>query len=117
MKVEVESNEGVTVVIPDGRLDFGASPGFQKQIEQLIATAGKAGTGMVIDCSLLEYVSSAGLRIFLVAARETQRLGVPFGLCALRPAVREVFELSGFTRIINVHADRATALEQTRRVR
>ena len=62
---------------------------------------------LIIDCAALDYVSSAGLRIFLLAARTAQRAGISFALCALKPAVREVFDLSGFSRIIAVHADRA----------
>jgi anti-anti-sigma regulatory factor len=48
--------------------------------------------------------------VFLLAARSAQRAGVSFALCALMPAVREVFDLSGFSRIIAVHPDRASAL-------
>jgi anti-sigma B factor antagonist len=106
----MEAAPGVTIVVPEGRLDFGAAAGFQTQVEQAIAEAGKSGGGVVIDGSALDYVSSAGLRVFLIAAREMQRRKLSFSLCALKPAVREVFELSGFTRIISVHADRATAL-------
>jgi anti-anti-sigma factor len=110
MNVRVETVDGVTIVIPEGRLDFGAAAGFQAQLEQAIAAAGKSGAGLVIDGSGLDYVSSAGLRVFLIAAREMQRRKLSFSVCALKPAVREVFELSGFTRIIAVHADRAAAL-------
>jgi len=110
MNVRVEKAEGAMVVIPEGRLDFGAAAAFQTQVEQTIAEAGKSGAGVVIDGGGLDYVSSAGLRVFLIAAREMQRRKLPFSLCALKPAVREVFELSGFTRIISVHADRAAAL-------
>jgi anti-sigma B factor antagonist len=103
-----------TVVIPEGRLDFGASAAFQQQLEQALAGAGTPPAAVIVDCAALDYVSSAGLRVFLLAARESQRAGIGFALCALRPAVREVFDLSGFSRVIAVHADRATALEQVR---
>lgn len=111
MIVRWETFAQATVVIPEGRLDFGASAGFQQQLEQALAGAGPPPAAVVIDCAALDYVSSAGLRVFLLAARESQRLGIGFALCALRPAVREVFELSGFTRVIAVHPDRPTALE------
>jgi anti-sigma B factor antagonist len=110
MNVRLETVDGVTIVIPEGRLDFGAAASFQTQVEQAIAAAAKSGSGVIIDGGALDYVSSAGLRVFLIAAREMQRRKLSFSLCALKPAVREVFELSGFTRIIAVHADRAAAL-------
>ena len=112
MNLRIETLAEATCVIPDGRLDFDAAPGFQDAIQRVIGAAAKP-PAVIIDGAALEYVSSAGLRAFLLAARAAQRSGVAFALCALQPAVREVFELSGFSRIIPVHADRASALAQT----
>ena len=110
MNTRIEKLGLVTLVIAQGRLDFSAAAAFQAQIEQAVAAAGGAGAAMVIDCAGLEYVSSAGLRVFLLAARSAQGAGLSFAVCALQHAVREVFELSGFSRVMAVHPDRATAL-------
>jgi anti-sigma B factor antagonist len=112
MKLRIEALAEATYVIPEGRLDFDAAPGFQESVEQIFGAAGKAPAVVIIDGTGLEYVSSAGLRAVLLAARAAQRAGSAFALCALQPAVREVFDLSGFSRIIAVHADRAAALAQ-----
>jgi anti-anti-sigma factor len=109
----VESIGLTTVAIPEGRLDFGAAGGFQTQLEQVLAGAGSKPAGVIIDCAGLDYVSSAGLRVFLLAARAAQRTGLMFAICALKPVVREVFDVSGFSRVITVYADRTTALAQT----
>jgi anti-anti-sigma factor len=114
VNVRLESIGLTTVAIPEGRLDFGAAAGFQAQLEQVLAGAGTKPAGVIIDCTGLDYVSSAGLRVFLLAARASQRAGLAFAICALKPAVREVFDVSGFSRVIAVFADRATALAQTR---
>ena len=113
MNLRIESEGDFTFVVPVGRLDFDAAPGFQEAVERVLGGAGKPPAAVIIDGTALEYVSSAGLRAFLLAARAAQRSGIAFALCALQPAVREVFELSGFSRIIPVHADRAAALAQT----
>jgi anti-anti-sigma factor len=110
MIVRVESAGSTTVVVAEGRLDFGAAAAFQKEIERVLTAAAAGPAPVIVDCASLEYVSSAGLRVFLLAAKLSQRGSVSFALCALQPAVREVMELSGFSRIIAVHADRATAL-------
>lgn len=110
MKIRVETLEMTTLVIPEGRLDFGAATRFQQHVEQAFAGAGTVPAAVIIDCAALEYVSSAGLRVFLLAARAAERSGTAFALSALQPAVREVFEVSGFSRMIAVHADRETAL-------
>jgi serine/threonine-protein kinase RsbW len=112
LKVRIETLALTTLVIPEGRLDFGAAAGFQQKVEEALAGSGTTPAAVIIDCTALDYVSSAGLRVFLLAARASQRAGIPFALCALQPAVREVFELSGFSRIITVHANRPTALAQ-----
>ena len=112
MIVRLESIGLTTLVILEGRLDFGAAAGFQARLEQVLAGTGTPAT-VIIDCAGLDYVSSAGLRVFLLAARAAQRAGVVFAMCALTPAVREVFDVSGFSRVITVYADRAAALAQT----
>lgn len=115
MKIDVEVQDGATIVTAEGRLDFGAAAAFQAQLEKLLAPAA-APAALLVDCTGLEYVSSAGLRVFLLAARAAQRSGGSFALCSPRPAVREVLELSGFGRILTVHADRAAAQVTYQRV-
>jgi anti-sigma B factor antagonist len=110
VNVRLESLGLVTVMTVQGRLDFGAAAGFQTQIERCLADAEAKRGGVIIDCAELDYVSSAGLRVFLMAARAAQRAGLSFSICALKPAVREVFDLSGFSRVIAVYADSAAAL-------
>ena len=110
MNVRLESLGSTTLVIPEGRLDFGAAAAFEQQLQQALAGAGTPPAALILDCAALAYVSSAGLRAILVTARASQKAGIAFALCGLTPAVREVFDLSGFSRIIAVYADRATAL-------
>ena len=112
MNLRIETSGATTLVIPEGRLDFGSAAGFEKELEQALAGTTGPRTSLVIDCAGRESVSSAGLRSFLLAARGAQRANVRFALCTLQPAVREVLDLSGFSRIMTVHADRATALAQ-----
>ena len=113
MNVWIETLETATVAALEGRIDFNSAPECQAQLEAALAGV-RAPGALLVDCGGLSYVSSAGLRVFLLCARAAQRAGVPFALCALQPAVREVFELSGFSRIITIHADRGTALAQCR---
>jgi anti-anti-sigma factor len=117
MNLRIEAVPEATYAIPEGRLDFDAAPGFQEALERLLGAAGKAPAALIIDGAALEYVSSAGLRAVLLVTRAAQRANVPFALCGLQPAVREVFDLSGFSRIIAVAPDRATALAQAQQGR
>jgi stage II sporulation protein AA (anti-sigma F factor antagonist) len=107
MNTQFESLGKRLVVTPSGRLDFGAAASFQSELEKALA-AGSAG--MIIDCAGLDYVSSAGLRVFLLVSRAAKRAAVPLVICSLKPAVKEVFDVSGFSQIIAVCADRTAAV-------
>jgi anti-anti-sigma factor len=109
MQTQFESLGRVTIVTPSGRLDFGAAALFQSELETALA---KTPAGVVIDCAGLDYVSSAGLRVFLLVSRGAARSGIALVICSLKPAVREVFDVSGFSQIITMGADRAAALEK-----
>ena len=113
MDTQIDKQAHVTVVRPKGRLDFGAAGDFQAKVDQALAGDGKPPAAVIIDASGLDYVSSAGLRVFLVGARNAKRAGTGFGVCALVPAVSEVFALSGFDRIIKVSGSLDDAIAAT----
>ena len=69
MNTTIETLDSATIVKATGRLDFEASASFQKELEQAIANAAARKAAVAINCEGIEYVSSAGLRVFLVAAR------------------------------------------------
>ncbi len=107
MNVTIEKQGDATIVRPTGRLDFGASAGFQEELGAAIA-GGSAR--VVIDASALEYVSSAGLRAFLVGARAAKSAGISLAICCLSANVREVFQVSGFDRLVPVKDTLAEAM-------
>ncbi len=101
-----EQREGArTVAILDGRLDTATAAEAETRLLGLL----DAGA-VIADMEGVRYVSSAGLRVLLKAAKAAKGKGVSFTVCGLQPAVREVFEISGFDRIIPSHATRADAL-------
>ncbi len=56
----------------------------------------------VLDLGGLVFTSSAGLRVFLGLAKRIKNAGGRLAFCTVQPAVREVFEVSGFTRILSL---------------
>ena len=106
MTLASETHGHLVVARPEGRLDGLTSAGFQGDLLEIIAR----DTNVVVDCSAVSYVSSAGLRTFLVAAKAAQAKGFKLSLCALSDGVREIFTVSGFEKIIPVHDSLAQAL-------
>jgi anti-anti-sigma factor len=101
-----ENREGATTIASlEGRLDTATAPATEEKLLSLL----EAGP-LIADMTGVRYVSSAGLRVLLKAAKQARTKGVGFSVCGLQPAVREVFEISGFDKIIPLHATRADAL-------
>lgn len=110
METTRENTDRAIVLAPRGRLDFGAAAGFQSTLEKAVAEAAASKLAVIADCTGLDYLSSAGLRSFLVAARSAQAAGVRLVVCSLQKNVSEVFDVSGFSRVLPPVQDRATAL-------
>jgi anti-anti-sigma factor len=89
VKIGFEAHGADTLVIPVGRLDSGAATGFQARLEHVLAGTRTAPAAVIIDCAGLEYVSTPGLRVYLLDARTSERAGLRFAMCSLQPAERE----------------------------
>jgi len=99
------------ILSPTGRLDSHTAPGFEQEV--LAAVAGGT-THMLIDFSNIQYISSAGLRIVLIAAKKMKGAGGKLALCGLSDSIADVFKISGFSSILDIHADQASALAALR---
>ncbi|WP_179404295.1 STAS domain-containing protein [Burkholderia guangdongensis] len=98
---------GVRQVNLSGRLDSATSGDFEKHMQTLFASSGAKA---LMDFSSVDYISSAGLRVVLMAAKRARQAQGRLVLCGLRPHVREVFEISGFLKILTVADDPSAAL-------
>jgi len=97
----------VLVVALKGRLDSVNAGAVELAITEQIK---QGANRLVLDFSEVPYVSSAGLRVVLVAAKRLKEVGGKLVLAGLTPSVREVFSISGFLQILTVREDRAEAL-------
>lgn len=98
----------VTIVAFAGNLDSNTSPQAQQALDGVLAGGGKK---VVVDFSALDYISSAGLRVLLGAAKQLRGAGGALRLFGLNETVREVFDISGFSTILAVFATEAEALK------
>lgn len=107
MTITFEANEAPVVASLQGRLDSTNSAAVEAQ---LLERADGGASGLVLDFSRLDYISSAGLRVVLVVAKRLKATGGDFILAGLQPHIRDVFEISGFLGILDVVASRDEAL-------
>lgn len=102
MKLNAQKYADTVVVTPNGRLDHDNCEGFRSGLQPHVGAAAREGRGIVLDLSELEYVSSAGLRCFMLSAREAGAQGGKIVLAALRPVVAEIFQISRFDMLFEV---------------
>jgi anti-anti-sigma factor len=105
MQITVDRTGPVVVAAFEGRLDTVTAAESEQKLLGLIAEG-----SVVADLEGVRYLSSAGLRLLLKAAKQAKSAGVSFAVCAAQPTVREVFEISGFDKIITGFATRTEAL-------
>ena len=111
MELEAKWEEGALVVMPEGRIDSSNAGEFNSSLLGLIKDADVA---LVLDMERLTFISTPGLRVMMWAARTLERRGIKFIACTPSKMVEEVFEISGFDRIIETHKTRAGAIASLR---
>ncbi len=107
MQLETDRKDGVLVVEACKRVDGTNARDFEAALQGAIQDGDSA---LIVDCDNLSYISSAGLRAILLTAKTLKRREMGFGVCSLADNIREVFEISGFDKIIAVHGSRADAI-------
>lgn len=106
MKIKNEQIGDVVVVRFDGRLDTTTASDALAHFDALVNDGSPV---IVADLSLVDFVSSAGLRILLATAKNIGTTG-SLRLFGLNPAVREVFDVSGFSTILTIFDDETSAI-------
>ncbi|MCB5363457.1 STAS domain-containing protein [Pusillimonas sp. CC-YST705] len=82
-----------------GRLDTSTRPQLEPLVGEL---ASQENVFLVFDCEQLDYVASAGLRVFFMAYKYAEQHGGRIVFSGLQPTVRVVFEVSGFLKFLEV---------------
>jgi anti-anti-sigma factor len=113
MKIELETLDGLSVAKLSGHVDTLNAV----ELESSLIALSESGTKqLLVDCTSLEYINSAGLRVFLLVAKRMEAHGGTCAFCGLSPNVKLVFETIGFDRILTVHETREAALALMRPV-
>jgi anti-anti-sigma factor len=92
-----------TVVLrPTGRIDHATAEGFKVALAQHMARCASGQDRIVLDFAGVEYISSVGLRVLMLAAKQAKAQDGTIAVAALSPVVREIFEISRFTMVLTV---------------
>ncbi len=112
MEIEVaeEREDGALVLLPVGRLDSANARAFEAIVMERV---GAGEQRLIVDFSKLNFISSSGMRVLLLAAKQLQAKQGILVLCSMQDHIHEVFRISGFDQIIPIRDSREAALAQS----
>lgn len=92
----------IVVAAPVGRIDHSAAGPLEQSLAPLLADAPSGKGGVVLDFSGIDYISSVGLRVLMIAAKQMRARGARIAVAALQPVVAEIFAISRFDSVLDV---------------
>ena len=100
MQISRKEEKGIHIFSLDGRFDAHSAGDVEKELNLAIS---KGARKLLLDMDSVEYISSAGLRVLLAAAKKLKKEEGEIKLCSLKPYVKEVFDIAGFTQIFKIY--------------
>jgi anti-anti-sigma factor len=98
----------IAVAAPSGRLDHAVSADFEAAVVPLASDADNGG--VVLDMAGVEYLSSVGLRVLMLAAKAARARKARIAAAALQPLVAEIFAISRFDSVFEMYPSVEAAL-------
>jgi len=87
----------VAVAAPTGRIDHASAENFRLALEPLLAECAAGHDAVLLDFSGVEYISSVGLRVLMMAAKQVRARQGVIVIAAMQPVVKEIFDISRFS--------------------
>lgn len=100
MKITVEKIENYTEFIIEGRLDANTSQELEDVLTKEINDGEK---NVLINFKGIDYISSSGLRVFLIAAKMLESKSKKLNFCSMQDYIKEVFDIAGFSILFNFY--------------
>lgn len=100
----------VRIVTATGRIDQASANDFQQQLQPWLDACKQATAPLLLDFAGVDYISSVGLRVLMLAAKQVKGQQGKIAIAALTPVVEEVFQISRFNLVFKVYPDCASAI-------
>jgi len=92
----------VVVVEPEGRIDHAAGAEFEQAVLPLVDPSTGSVAGIVFDLQRVAYISSVGLRVFIIAAKGLRARGARIAVAHVQPVVDEIMAISRFSKVVEM---------------
>jgi len=110
MELNPKRYADTVVLSPVGRIDHATSEDVKQALAGHLTRCAAGQDRLVLDFSAIEYVSSAGLRVIMLAGKQAKAQGGTLVMAGFRPVVREIIEISRFHLIFPVYPSVREAL-------
>jgi anti-anti-sigma factor len=112
MDLSVRTYANVVVVLSAaGRIDHNSATEFEAELKPYLDDCVGDQGQIVLDLSGVDYMSSVGLRVLMIAAKQARKQQGKVVICGLGPTLREIFEISRFDQVFTLYDDVRTSLE------
>ena len=95
--------DNALVLSPTGRLDHDNCEAFREELAPFLERSAKEHLSIVLDLAGLEYVSSAGLRCFMLAAKQAKAQNSRIVIASMQPVVAEIFQIARFNLVFEAY--------------
>jgi anti-anti-sigma factor len=92
----------VVVLSPAGRVDHATAEGLKTALEPHLTRCAPGQDHVVLDLAGSDYISSAGLRVLMLAAKQAKTQRGFLAVAAVQPLVQEILEISKFTLVLRM---------------
>lgn len=114
IQIAQELQDGVRILALSGRLDTETAADVELALQDLLAAGERR---YLVDLAGIGYVSSAGLRVLLALAKKLDGGKGELKLCGLNASVRQVFDMTGFSKLFAIFPNRDAALGQATKLK
>ncbi|MCI0665554.1 MAG: STAS domain-containing protein [Acidobacteria bacterium] len=107
MEVIKENRTDILFLYLNGRLDINNAQSLETSLGKLIDDGARQ---LIIDCSQVEYIDNAGLRVLLNIAKRALNVDGRIALHSLSQQAKEIFDKTGFSMISRIYDTREEAI-------
>lgn len=108
MKLTKINTQGFCVLNIEGRINSSNFNVLENEINKIIE---QGDINIVFNCKDLNYISSSGLRVFLITKKKLMALKGKLHLCEMQSEIKEIFDISGFSGIFKIFDQEKQAIE------
>ncbi|GGJ59458.1 stage II sporulation protein AA (anti-sigma F factor antagonist) [Anoxybacillus voinovskiensis] len=109
LTMDFEVKQNVLLVRLSGELDHHTAEALREKVTDLMET--KPIRHIVLNLSELTFMDSSGLGVILGRYKQIKNVGGEMIVCAISPAIKRLFDMSGLFKIIRLEADEQYALQ------